>query len=231
MAEILNTRSAYARSRAAEDYLRSSLHSDGSSDALYSTDDLTKKWSRLRGQRLTDDYYDCLKSGVTAKSLVQAAHPLAMPQVITDSTSSALHVYYSYTPIFGSPILEEREKTVSDRIARELEDLSDGWAGEGSYAPKSKTVQELTTVIDQLSFKIRMPSVEVDPDDGSVSLTWLAPDRQRSFTFVFMGDGKVTGVFATVAPPRSKGWSVPVDNDVQLAAKLEQQAIADVISE
>jgi hypothetical protein len=71
-----------------------------------------------------------------------------------------------------------------------------------------------------------MPLIEVEEEDGVVSLRWLSAQGQRSFSLVFKGSGRVTAITATVDPPRSNAWSAPVDDDVQIASRLED-LIAD----
>lgn len=129
-----------------------------------------------------------------------------------------------------SPCQSFSQRALSCTIAVELEGLEDGWAGKGTVAPSAEVVRDVVAVLDQL-LSARRPSIEVDPDDGAVSLRWVSSDGGRSLSLVFLGNGRVSAVDATANPPRSKAWSTEVGNDVQIAAKLDEWSAVDLITE
>lgn len=120
------------------------------------------------------------------------------------------------------------EASVADKVVLELAKLENGWAGEGTVAPSKKTIEEIGAVLDLLPANVAMPLIEVEEEDGAVSLRWIAANGPRSFSLVCRGAGRVTGVVATIDPPRSTAWSAYVTDDVQIASKVEDQ-IADGI--
>ncbi|MDI2109516.1 MULTISPECIES: hypothetical protein [Bradyrhizobium] len=125
-------------------------------------------------------------------------------------------------------VVRSTESTIADKVVLELARLKNGWAGEGSMAPPKATIKDVGAVLDLLPISAAMPLVEVEEDDGTVSLRWLASDGQRSFSLVCRGSGRVTGVVATINPPRSSPWSAAVSDEVQIASKLEEQIASGI---
>ncbi|RXH15150.1 hypothetical protein EAS54_18865 [Bradyrhizobium guangzhouense] len=124
---------------------------------------------------------------------------------------------------------DDLEKPLAERVGFELAKLADGWAGDGSVAPSIKVVRDVGLVLNQLPFKTRIPIVDIDEENGSVAVRWIADDRMKSFSLVFRGNGKVSGVLATIDPPRSKSWSFEVGEEVQIASKLEEPSVRHLI--
>lgn len=122
------------------------------------------------------------------------------------------------------------DSSLADKVVLELEKLKDGWAGDGTMAPARKTVTEVAAVLDLLNSNALMPSIEVDEEDGAVSLRWITDDKQRSFSLVFQGSGRVTGVIATRNPPRSKPVSAAISDEVAIAAMLDDPKVREVIA-
>jgi hypothetical protein len=67
--------------------------------------------------------------------------------------------------------------TVADQVTSELARLRPEWAGPGSVPPSSELIRQVETVLDRLPVKARMPQIEVEEEDGSVALRWIAPDK------------------------------------------------------
>ncbi len=127
-------------------------------------------------------------------------------------------------------VIRAIESTIADKVVLELGKLKDGWAGEGSIAPSKATIKDVGAVLDLLPINAAMPLVEVEEDDGTVSLRWLASDGQRSFSLVCRGAGRVTGVVATIDPPRSSPWSADISDEVKIASKLEEQIASGIFA-
>jgi hypothetical protein len=120
-----------------------------------------------------------------------------------------------------------RALTVADRITSELGRLRPEWAGPGSVSPSQELIQQVEFVLDRLPLKASMPQIEVEEEDGSVALRWIAPNKKRSFSLVFRGNGRVTGVLATVDPPQSRSWSAQVTDEIRIASEFEDVDIFD----
>lgn len=120
--------------------------------------------------------------------------------------------------------------TIADRVARELESLKDGWAGAGSIAPSADIVSEIESVLDRFPSNALMPSIEVEEDDGSVAIRWIAADGASSFALVFRGRGKVVGISATANPPRSVSWVADVSDEIRLARVFEEASTYKIIT-
>lgn len=125
---------------------------------------------------------------------------------------------------------QSAESSVADHVVLELGKLENGWAGKGSAAPSRKIIEEIAAVMDLLPKNIAMPSIEVEEEDGMVSLRWIAVNGQRSFSLTCQGTGRVTGVVSTVDPPLSKPWSAAVSDDVKIALKLEDQIASGIFA-
>jgi hypothetical protein len=119
--------------------------------------------------------------------------------------------------------------TVGDRIVSELGRIKDGWAGEGTVAPTNQIVTDVESAIERLPVFAKMPAIEIDEEDGTVALRWLAQDRNSSLSLVFRGNKRVTGVFATIAPPRSTTWSFSVSEEIQIAKQFDEPTVRQLI--
>jgi hypothetical protein len=120
--------------------------------------------------------------------------------------------------------------TIADRVALELYRLENGWAGSGSIAPSDHIIEDVGAVLDRLPSNASMPHIEVEEDDGSVALRWIASDKLSSFALVFQGNGSVIGVSATINPPRSTSWTAKVSDEIRLAAAFENAPTYEVLT-
>jgi hypothetical protein len=121
-------------------------------------------------------------------------------------------------------------QTVADKIVRELGRVKDGWAGPGTVAPSKRVLADVETVAMRLPLNLKTPTIDIDEEEGSVALRWIAADKESSFSLVFRGNGKVLGVLATIEPPRSVSWSLGVREEVQIAFKLEENLVRNLIA-
>lgn len=119
--------------------------------------------------------------------------------------------------------------SVGDRIVNELGRIKDGWAGAGSIAPTTQAVNDVESVMGRLPIASKMPAIEIDEEDGMISLRWLANDRNSSFSLVFRGNGRVTTVIATIDPPRSAPLSFAVTEEIKIASKFDEPAVDQLI--
>ena len=116
-----------------------------------------------------------------------------------------------------------------DKIIIFLERLVDGWAGEESVAPKESAIRDLLAISYFLPPSSRMPEIEVDPDDGGVSLIWTAINKRRSFALIFNGNNKVVGTMACLDGYRYIPWSHFADQEVRISIELEHEVIMSLV--
>lgn len=121
----------------------------------------------------------------------------------------------------ASSSLTTSRASVADSVTMELARLKDGWDGAGSISPNTRIKADVQAVLEAMPSRVSMPEMEVEPDDGTVALRWISPDLQASFSLVFRGDGKVTGVLSKINPPRSTPWTAEVSDDVRIAGEFE----------
>ncbi|VVT14839.1 hypothetical protein [Hoeflea sp. EC-HK425] len=88
------------------------------------------------------------------------------------------------------------------RIVSELGRLKEGWAGEGSAAPKSSIGRDILTVYPQID--ARNPDVEIDDETGNVSFRWFGRDALSAVTMNFIGEGKIVVTYTRVSVEGSK---------------------------
>ncbi|NWG26607.1 MAG: hypothetical protein HXY30_19680 [Pseudorhodoplanes sp.] len=153
---------------------------------------------------------------VRADSTWSQAIPIG---ALTSTSRATLSFVYDPAPkqiAFGN----EDEESALDAVSFELSKLAPGWAGPDSHAPKAETIRDVVQVLSRLPKNIAMPVIEVEEEDGSVSLRWLAVDKLSSLSLVFRGNGRFTAVYATVDPPKSRPWSVNVIDEIKLTALL-----------
>jgi hypothetical protein len=120
-----------------------------------------------------------------------------------------------------------RSATVADQVTSELARLPPAWAGPGSVSSSKNLIQEVESVLDRLPLNVPMPQIEVEEEDGSVALRWIYSNKMQCFSLVFRGNGRVTGVLATVNPPQSRSWSAPIADEIRIASELEDVKIFD----
>lgn len=220
--------SRYEAASAAAELLDEPLHDQDilDSDLLHPTS------STFRAARLTGILPTLLTvASVGLSSTPTLAEPLLQQWRLVSgryvaATSSNRHAGLG-------PVVSAYEATqfgVPDRVVAELEKLSDGWAGEGSLAPTPATIQDVDLVLSALPASSIMPDIEVDDDDGVVTLRWMTTQQTKSCALVFRGDGRVTGVFSTIDPPRSTAWSANVRDDTKIAIALDELSVREVIT-
>ena len=88
------------------------------------------------------------------------------------------------------------EASVGKRLETLMSDVPDGWAGAGSLALPKPVVADVVAILPLLPAEAVMPEVEVDPECGTVTLSWMADDMSSGFSLVFVGNGCVVGVMS-----------------------------------
>lgn len=115
------------------------------------------------------------------------------------------------------------------RIIREVGRLADGWAGENSRAPTDEIVRAMQTLAGLLPAGATEPSAEIDPDDGTVALTWTSANKDESFTTTIFNSGRVGGAHAAIGKSAMRAWIVPVQDYRKLSAHLNQPGLLAII--
>lgn len=165
-----------------------------------------------------------------------ALHPrtsAALPRLRPwHSTAAAIGTYIA---IIGTRIAEDQHTPVArwrsplSRIIREVGRLADGWAGEFSRAPSDGIVRTMQTLAGLLPAGAAEPSAEVDPDDGTVALTWTSNAKDESFTITIFSSGKVGGAHAALGKSALRAWIVPVQDYRKISAHLNQPRLLAII--
>lgn len=71
---------------------------------------------------------------------------------------------------------------------KECLQLPDGWCGEDSLAPTSKTVEDANTFMGMLPDTLPKPTISVC-EDGEISLDWISTKLKACLAVGFTGDG------------------------------------------
>jgi hypothetical protein len=116
----------------------------------------------------------------------------------------------------------------ADRIVRDLGRLQSGWAGPNSCAPLAQAIDDFEIVANMLPPNTAAPLVEVDDDDGYITLRWRASGRGGSFALVFNGKHDVIG---TMSPTSGYlPWKLNVANDAQITAMVDREDVLRIIT-
>jgi hypothetical protein len=243
---------AFARSQAAYDFL-SYRQSEAAADALnYGqaewaiASDFLSLSSTSRTTTGPSPAFNAVPTLITVDMLQRAPAPWMQfeighmgPVVFIDSSVNRPVVFIDATASLPGTVTAgdfsrafrewctSRSVTVADRVASELGRLRPEWAGPGSVSPSKELIQQVELVLDRLPSEAPMPHIEVEEEDGSVALRWIGSNKKRSFSLVFRGNGRVTGVLATVDPPQSKSWSAQVTDEIRIASEFEDVKIFD----
>jgi hypothetical protein len=143
-----------------------------------------------------------------------------------DNSFGIVKVGYSDSFVVLAPLRgATTTSAVSDRIVSELGRIKDGWAGEGTVAPAAQTISDVEMAVERIPVSAKMPAIEIDEEDGTVALRWVAEDRSSSFSLVFRGNGRATGVIATIDPPRSSTWGFAVSEEIQIAKQFDEPMV------
>lgn len=122
-----------------------------------------------------------------------------------------------------------RWKGPLSRIEHEVGRLTDGWAGRNTRAPSDQIVRAMQTLAGLLPAGATEPSAEVDPDDGTVALTWTSAEKDESFTTTIFNSGKIGGAHAALGKRSMPAWIVPVQDYRKLSAHLNQPRLLAII--
>lgn len=114
-----------------------------------------------------------------------------------------------------------------DEIINELRALEHGWAGPNTKAPTKWLVENFKVVADRHLNAVRDPDcVEVDPDDGAITIRWMHENHGQGFTLVFQSRSKIIGVLSgmvnrTGYPP----WRLPLEDSTSITEKLSHPLV------
>ena len=181
--------------------------------------------ARLSGHRLIRT--DTVGTGRRARSRALYANDNGISDT---GLASAIHVPESSIQN-SAKALSSAGPLAVDRLIILLERLPAEWAGPGTSPPSVEAVADVLTVSYLISPLSKMPEVEVDPDSGSVSLIWTRRDKRRSFALMFDGDRRVIGTIACLDGGQYVPWSLAVDQEVQIAARLENSDVAELLTD
>ena len=109
-----------------------------------------------------------------------------------------------------------------EAVVVQLARLREGWAGPETVAPSEAILQDILVVSPYLPPNVPAPVVEVDPDDGCVTLVWKSDNTEQCFATVFSGSGAIMGVAPNQA--NYKPWRLSVSDELGVASKLEDDA-------
>ncbi|MGY3035923.1 hypothetical protein ACVIIV_005093 [Bradyrhizobium sp. USDA 4354] len=219
-----NTLNAFRDANAAADYLASDEFYDESDVIAYDVALQTTARSLRPGLGLARDRY--LSGSLSTCSQGVGKSGWMVIGYLPSGSEQQLYLVEAKDekPLFAPA------QTVADKIVRELGRVRDGWAGPGTVAPSKRVLADVETVAMRLPLNLKTPLIDIDEEDGSVALRWIAADKESSFSLVFRGNGKVLGVLATIEPPRSVSWSLGVREEVQIAFKLDENLVRNLIA-
>ncbi|MFS8115184.1 hypothetical protein QD460_25960 [Rhizobium jaguaris] len=114
-------------------------------------------------------------------------------------------------------------------VVRELGRVKAGWAGEGSVAPSTKVLRDIRSASVCLPQFVKMPEVEIEPDDGSVVLRWMDEAAIASFSLSFHGKSEVIG-FLSTTENSTPAWKCRVDAFSVLAVRTSDERIRSLFA-
>ncbi|TBB25193.1 hypothetical protein ELH51_27315 [Rhizobium ruizarguesonis] len=123
-----------------------------------------------------------------------------------------------------------RPRPTIDVVVRELGRVEPGWAGEDSVAPSTRVLRDIRSVSVCLPQFIKMPEVEIEPDDGSVILRWTDDAATASFSLSFHGKGEVIG-FLSATNDAKPAWKCKVDSFSVLAVRTSDEKIRSLLAQ
>jgi hypothetical protein len=160
--------------------------------------------------------------GVDAASLEAA--------IVGRQFTRAWDVAATATAVTANKSAQNTPPAISDRIVIELARIEPGWAGRGSLPPSEELICSIEALLERAPANTVMPVIEVEEDGSAVALRWVMADNSRSFSLVFPGNGRVTGVLATLNPPQSRTWGAAIEDEAKIAAVFEEHAIRETIT-
>lgn len=111
-------------------------------------------------------------------------------------------------------------------VIRDISRLKDGWDGLGSRAPSTSIKDDVSKVANFFPINSAEPSVEIDPEDGTVVLRWAKPLAKFSLTFV--GTRSVTGFLLDAE--NKPAWKVGVSDFKALYSRLHDERVLQVMA-
>jgi hypothetical protein len=112
----------------------------------------------------------------------------------------------------------------------ELEQLEAGWAGDGTVVPSEGILKDVRYLFMEALEWVDVPGAEVDPDTGTVTLSWSRPGRPAEFSLVLRGKGEVTGVLTELPPTNYRPWRLPLSDLGAISKRLQEPKVRDLIA-
>jgi hypothetical protein len=129
--------------------------------------------------------------------------------------------FHPTSPLGGWP-------AISENILKMLGRLKDGWAGPGSRRPSEDVLKNLQAVVSLLPGDTKGPDVDVDEEDGDVTLRWWSQGKERTFSLVFTGNDHVIGVHSG-STQQEPAMKIPVSDVAKLISMLTAEPTIDII--
>lgn len=187
--------------------------------------------ARANIQRLVQPTYRHVESGSYKffKEIVEGVPALATTRDFKP-LDSPLQENYPAAGIRKAPVVSQASVSPIEAIVIRIARLQPGWGGEQSVIPSENVQADLIKFASYLPANLTAPEVEVDPEDGSVTLIWeRSPLREGTFAVVFTGSGFAIG--ASPSDSDFRPWRLPVSDEWSLIDHLEdERAIGTLLS-
>ncbi len=146
------------------------------------------------------------------------------------ASTNALRRFYIHKSAMEPANALQRELPTLEPVIRALEALRPGWAGPESVIPSDNAIATLRVLADAPLRGARRPDVEVDPETGEVTLSWLRADFKCSFTLHFRSDGEAVGVLVEYPVSTYSPWRFPASTIESLSRRLQDPRVWDLIA-
>jgi hypothetical protein len=114
-----------------------------------------------------------------------------------------------------------------EEILEEIRGIAPGWAGPTTKAPNPWIVENFETIIARHLHSVRNPDeIEIDPDDGAITIYWSSRELKQTFSLSFQSRTTIIGVLTdlhnyTGYPP----WRLPIEDLGSIQEKLNHPAV------
>ncbi|WP_139341828.1 hypothetical protein [Roseomonas mucosa] len=116
-----------------------------------------------------------------------------------------------------------------ERITTQLSRLQANWAGEGTRSPSEEIIKDISYFSYLLPASAQHPEVNIDVEDGFVTLSWTSKKNGTSFNLIFVGGGKVIGTHASIFGSKYQPWSFLVTQEIRIAEKMEDDVVLKLL--
>jgi hypothetical protein len=172
------------------------------------------------------------RRGARIAAWTTATMVAAAPAVIgaaRDSLFSSFAV--SHDVIWGFAAADTTWPDTADEIVTEIGRLPQGWAGPASVVPSTDTLDDIGHVIGYLPPNFRRPLIEIDEDEGDVTLSWMSADQRRMFSLHFHGTHNVIGSYTSLDSGESHiPWKFGVAEESKILDKLDSEKVRNILS-